>query len=262
MRRKDKEKKEKFQGVILISAVLALVIIVGILIIKNYEPTRDTDKQGCFKDTGPNKYFEIIVDNTEILNSVQERNIIKRIYKVLEDADPNDKVTIYSLDDSSRKNNFKPLIGRCSLKDGSNYNMWMENKNILYKRWAELFDEPIKKALEDMMDKNKDSKVSPILELIQKIESEIDKEKPAEIHLFSDLMQHSKSFSFYDPDYNVENFLKSHEFNRVSTDLNGIDIYIWQLYNTKIKPKKLILYWEEIFRKMNGEIAKVEPISG
>ena len=82
MRRKDKEKKEKFQGVILISAVLALVIIVGILIIKNYEPTRDTDKQGCFKDTGPNKYFEIIVDNTETLSSVQERNIIKRIYTI------------------------------------------------------------------------------------------------------------------------------------------------------------------------------------
>ena len=160
MRRKDKEKKEKFQGVILISGVLAFVIIVGILIIKNYEPTRDTDKQGCFKDTGPNKYFEIIVDNTEILNSVQERNIIKRIYKILEDADPNDKVSIYSLDDSSLKNNFKPLIGRCSLKDGSNYNMWMENKNILYKRWAELFDEPIKKAVEDMMDKNKSSKES------------------------------------------------------------------------------------------------------
>ena len=262
MRRKEKEKREKFEGLIYISIFLAAVIIVGILLIKNYEPTRDTDKHGCFKDTGPKKYFEIIVDNTEILNSVQERNITKRIYKILEDANPNDKVTIYSLDDNSLKNNFKPLIGRCSLKDGSNYNKWMENKNILNKRWAELFDEPIKKAIEDMMDKNKSSKESPILELIQKIESEIENEKPAEIHLFSDLMQHSESTSFYKSDYNLENFLKSHKFNRVSTDLNGIDIHIWQLYNTKIKPKKLILYWEEIFRKMNGEIAKVEPISG
>ena len=262
MRRKEREKREIIEGVIYISIVLAVVIIVGILIFKNYEPTRDTDKQGCFKDTGPNKYFEIIVDNTEILNSVQERNIRKRIYKILEDADPNDKVTIYSLDDSSLKNNFKPLIGRCSLKDGKNYNKWMENKNILYKRWVELFDEPIKKALEDMMDKNKSSKASPILELIQKIESEIEDEKPTEIHLFSDLMQHSNSFSFYKPNYNVENFLKSPNFDKISTDLSDFDIYIWQLYNSRIDPGKLIYYWEAILGKMNGEIAGVERISG
>ena len=259
MRRKE---KEQITGIIYILIAVIAFATIGVLIFINYEPVRGTDKQGCFKDTGPEKYFVIIVDNTEILSPVQESNIKKKIYKIIEAANPNDKVIIYSLDNSSFKNNFKPLVGKCSLRDGKNYNKWMENKNILNKRKIELFDKPIKKGIDDMMDKNTSSKASPLLELIQKIESEIEDEKPTEIHLFSDLMQHSNSFSFYKPNYNVENFLKSPKFDKISTDLSDFDIYIWQLYNSRIDPGKLIYYWEAILGKMNGEIAGVERISG
>ena len=251
-------------GVILIVAVL-IIIFIGGYFFANYEPVILDQKTGCIKDSGPEKYYVIIVDNTESLTTIQKSDVKNKLYKIIDSVMPNDKVIIYSLNDSPL-NMIKPLIEKCSLRDGSDYNKWTENKKLLKKRKLDLFDAPISKALKDMMVVEKAAQFSPIIELIQKIRindlPDSKTGKTMQIHLFSDLLQNSKNFSFYDPSYKKDQFLKSNIFNRISSDLSGIDVFIWQLNNSLISRSILVYFWEEVFRKMNSDISQLNRISG
>jgi len=261
MKKKD---VQNLIGAICIAVFLIIIVIIGYFY-SNYEPIILDKTTGCVKDTGPENYYVIIVDNTESLTAIQQSDVKNKIDKIIDSVKPNDKVIIYSLNDNPI-NNIKPLVDKCSLRDGSDYNKWTENQKLLKERKIELFDAPIKKALDDMMVFDEAAQSSPIIELIQKIRinnlPESESGKTIKMHLFSDLLQNSERFSFYDPNYDIDQFLKSNSFNRISADLSGIDVFIWQLNNSLINPSKLVYFWEEVLRKMNTEIEGSKRISG
>jgi hypothetical protein len=136
------------------------------------------------------------------------------------------------------------------------------------------FDTPIKKALAGIIKRDQDSYFSPILELIQKIKVTVlhevtsankdkssSENKPIQIHLFSDLLQNSENFSFYKKD-NLNRFLKSNQFNKISANLEGIDFIIWQLNNSIIKISKIFFDFEKILRKMKVGSVERRNIEG
>ena len=97
---------------------------------------------------------------------------------------------------------------------------------------------------------------------IQNLPDQINNKK-AEIHLFSDLLQHSENFSFYKKNYDLKKFLKSLEFEKIKSDLSGIEVTIWQLINNRIDNIRLRDHWKEIFTEMKTKYRpKIEPISG
>ena len=139
----------------------------------------------------------------------------------------------------------------------------IENPEKLKKMKDERFDKPIEKAIDGILKKEEDSKYSPIIELIQKIKVTVlhkvttenkdkspSEKKSIQIHLFSDLLQNSTNFSFYRND-DLNRFLKSNQFDKISSNLEGIDFIIWQLNNSIIKISKIAYDFEMILRKMN-----------
>jgi hypothetical protein len=153
------------------------------------------------------------------------------------------------------------------MRDGSDADKFTENEKLLRKRKNQLFDAPIEDAVNKMIAVDKDSQASPIIELIQKIRiqnlpDQINNKK-VEIHLFSDLLQHSENFSFYDKNYDLKKFLKSLEFNKIRSDLSGIEVTIWQLINSRLDNIRLRDHWKEIFVEMRTKFrTDIEPISG
>ena len=259
-----KKKKEDLQGYLLVGFCL-IVFVLGVFVWATNK-TIDYDKiTGCEKDAGPNNYYVIIVDNTDILRTIQKSNVRKKIKGIINKAEPNDKVIIYSLSNFSVEKTV-PLIDKCSIRDGSDADEITENKAYLRMLKSELFDAPIEVALGKMLANKKDSQASPIIEMIQKIRVENlpddIKNKTVEIHLISDLLQHSENFSFY-TNYNLKKFLKSLKFQKISSDLSGIEITIWQLINSKVDNIEIRDHWTEIFEKMNPKyLPTIEPISG
>ena len=87
--------------------------------------------------------------------------------------------------------------------------------------------------------------------------------KNIEIHLFSDLLQNSENFSFYDKNYDLKKFFKSLNFEKIRSNLSGIEVTIWQLINNRIDNIRLRDHWKEIFTEMKTKYRpKIEPISG
>jgi hypothetical protein len=260
----NKKKKEDLKGFLLI-VIGIIIFIIGIYFWAT-STTVDYDKTTrCEIDKGPNNYFVIIVDNTDSLRNIQKSNVRKKIKGIINKAEPNDRIIIYSLSNYSVEESV-PLIDKCSMRDGSDADIYTENKKLMMKEKIELFDAPIEEAVNNMLANEKDSQASPIIEMIQKIRIENlpddIKNNTVEIILFSDLLQHSENFSFYNK-YNLKKFLKSLEFQKISSDLSGIEITIWQLINSRIDNIRLQDHWTEIINKMNPKyVPTFEVISG
>ena len=252
-------------GYILIGLFLVIVAIAIFFVVTNKDIELDK-LTGCEKKAGPNNYYAIILDNTDTLRTIQKSSVKNKIKGIVNKAGPNDKVIIYSLSNFSVENTV-PLIDKCSMRDGSDADKFTENEKLLRKRKNQLFDAPIEEAVNKMLKNDKDSQASPIIELIQKIRiqnlpDQINNKK-VEIHLFSDLLQHSENFSFYDKNYDLKKFLKSLEFKKIKSDLSGIEVTIWQLINSRIDNIRLRDHWKEIFVEMRTKLRPyIEPISG
>ena len=259
-----KNKKDLIGYLLLGFFVVIVSIAIYFLATKN---TIELDKvTGCEKVAGPNNFYVIILDNTDSLRTIQKSNVRKKIKGIVNEAGPNDKIIIYSLSNFSVEKTV-PLIDICSMRDGSDADKFTENEALLRKRKSELFDAPIEEAVNKMLQNDKASQASPIIELIQKIRIENIpdkiKNKKVEINLFSDLLQHSENFSFYDKNYDLKKFLKSLEFEKIRSDLSGIEVTIWQLINSQIDNIRIRDHWKEIFKKMKTKyLPTIEPISG
>ena len=260
-----RKNKKDLIGYLLIG--LFLVIVAIAIYFLATKKTIELDKvTGCEKVAGPNNFYVIILDNTDSLRTIQKSNVRKKIKGIVNEAGPNDKIIIYSLSNFSVEKTV-PLIDICSMRDGSDADKFTENEALLRKRKSELFDVPIEEAVNKMLQNDKASQASPIVELIQKIRIENlpdnIKNKKVEINLFSDLLQHSENFSFYDKNYDLKKFLKSLEFEKIRSDLSGIEVTIWQLINSQIDNIRIRDHWKEIFVKMKTKyLPTIEPISG
>ena len=252
-------------GYILIGLFLVIVAIAIFFVVTNKDIELDK-LTGCEKKAGPNNYYAIILDNTDTLRTIQKSSVKNKIKGIVNEADPNDKVIIYSLSNFSVEKTV-PLIDICSMPDGSDANELTQNKAFMRKHKSKLFDAPIEEAVNKMLQNDKASQASPIIELIQKIRIENIpdkiKNKKVEINLFSDLLQHSENFSFYDKNYDLKKFLKSLEFEKIRSDLSGVEVTIWQLINSRIDNIRLRDHWKEIFVEMRTKFRPdIEPISG
>ena len=260
-----RKNKKDLIGYILIGIFLFIVAI-ALYFLATKKTIELDNVTGCEKKAGPNNYYVIILDNTDTLRTIQKSSVKNKIKGIVNEADPNDKVIIYSLSNFSVENTV-PLIDKCSMRDGSDADKFTENEALLRKRKSVLFDAPIEEAVNKMLKNDKASQASPIIELIQKIRiqnlpDQINNKK-VEIHLFSDLLQHSENFSFYDKNYDLKKFLKSLEFKKIKSDLSGIEVTIWQLINSRIDNIRLRDHWKEIFIKMKTKFRPdIEPISG
>ena len=181
---------------------------------------------------------------------------------------------IYNIDLKRKLTFINPIVEKCPYKDGSKANELIANPRMMRIEKRKRFDIPIKKALEGIIKRDQGSNFSPILELIQKIKVTVlhevtsanknissSEKKPIQIHLFSDLLQNSENFSFYKKQ-NLDGFLKSKKFNKVSTSLEGIDFIIWQLNNSMIPISKIFYDFEQILRKMDVKTVNRRNIEG
>ena len=265
-----------FLGLVILLIIIIFVGFLGTLYFT--QKTDDIDEASGCEKSGPDAYSVIVVDNTNKLTYIQQEAIKNRIYDIIFDALPNDKIIIYSLGNMEKDNSdiekINPIVEQCPYKDGSKANKLIANPDLMKKEKEKRFDTPIKKALAGIIKRDQDSYFSPILELIQKIKVTVlhevtsankdkssSENKPIQIHLFSDLLQNSENFSFYKKD-NLNRFLKSNQFNKISANLEGIDFIIWQLNNSIIKISKIFFDFEKILRKMKVGSVERRNIEG
>ncbi len=266
MRRKNKKTKDIF-GILIIVSVLA-IFLTGIYFYINQKKI-DLNKETLCRVDNQFNIHVIVADITDPLNNIQIIQVKKIFEKIISNLDKYEQLQVFFIDDKI-ENNPKPAIVLCNPGKGEGASELIANPALLKKRWEEKFHKPILELLKNLQKNNK-HKSSPILETLQIVNNialpiERDGHFKHKITIISDMIQNSKNISFYhDKPKQMKQFIKSVKFNKVKTDLTGVNIDINVVRrdnNEHLQTREYMDIWIDFFEQMNGQVDKIKMIDG
>ena len=81
-----------FLGLVILLIIIIFVVFLGTLYFT--QKTDDIDEASGCEKSGPDAYSVIVVDNTNKLTYIQQKDIENRIFDIVFNALPNDKIVI------------------------------------------------------------------------------------------------------------------------------------------------------------------------
>lgn len=230
--------KYKVKKSLEIGKILALVgfasVVVGIAYFA-FSKTADKSKVDRATDTATNcrqnteipALRAIVLDRTDPWSDQQKvalKNVVAQITKELTEGQ---KLLLLPLDGVEAAT-INPQFEKCAPKNPGDASALTENAKILQQKFKQIFGDPLLDALNKFA-VEKTQKESPIIEALQTIGKDHLSPKIAKdrtIYLFSDMMQNSSKYTFF----NVANLRTEKAGQIAETDvLKGIAIKIYQL---------------------------------
>lgn len=242
--------KSAFWGVVFI--ILAAVGF-GLLITFNFmlRDKSKIDSNSLCPKSGYAMIFAALIDATDDL-TLHQRNIISGKLREQILNLPEGALIVIGLVENNHDRNGKIIFRLCKPKSGENANSVHENPRLISERFNKKFYQPLEHALTSAV-VAAGSNSSPIMESLQALVVQAfpynQRHSTSELIIVSDLLQNSDAFSFYrgqDWDF----FAKSQEFSRLSRNLAGVDVALYQLPRPgaiKLREEKIIEFWANYF---------------
>jgi len=210
----------------------------------------------------------VLVDVTDPMNTPQRQDFRNQLDRLLGQIGRHEKLLIVKVDPVG-DSLLIPVLTRCNPGSASDVSEVDGNPKKLEKQHREGFVAPMEEAFEGLMEASSAAR-SPVMESVQSVAlSEFQKAefegKRKRLIVASDLLQNTDQVSFYQGLPQVDDFVKSQPFHRVSTDLSDIKVELWMLQrddSTRTQPKALPLFWERIIDEQGGQVTRVYRVSG
>ncbi len=250
--------------------VLVLIILAGAGIAAYYffQPKQEVDKATlCPKTNGNIQPFGnvvILIDETDPLTENQKDFINVEINNIVRQQSPGTMISVYFISQSEPIQR-KPAFSLCKVRDGGDANTLTENGNLLKKRFQRNFEEPLRKALQQLKLVTVPSRESRLFEQLQSISvnsfQKYHTEGPQELYIFSDMLHNSKEYSLYSSKQDFKQFKKTAYFAGIRTKLMGVDVTLFYLTNQpKFQTNKNVNFWKAYFNDAGASIVKVDPV--
>jgi hypothetical protein len=182
----DKDKK----GYALIA--LVAVVLLGILAYSRISASKPKPAaDNCIGEPVANTV--ILLDHSEsVADQTRDEIIARAMAHIREKVQVNERVSIFSISDLSRKS-LKPLVSLCRPPDEGN--RLTESVKLVQKKFQENFDKPVRKALASTLS---GAKQSPIAQAITDVSlSQYLRGQRNSLLIFSDMLEHTERFSLY-----------------------------------------------------------------
>jgi hypothetical protein len=257
-------------GVLLLMCVVIAAVGYGYL--SSNAHTRPTDKTTfCPTDAqGPNSVTAILIDRTDPFSLTQQAALRDRLNDLKDHTAKYDLLEIYSVEPTETKL-LKPIFSMCNPGKGEDISMWTGNPHLIEERWQRLFDAPLQNMFNTIL-VGETAQISPIMESIQSIvvtrlgtQQLISKKIPRRLVVVSDLMQYVEGYTQYHPYPPFNEFSKSPYYQRVRSDLSGIDIDIWYVRRQstiKVQGSRHLDFWRDYLLDQGGSIDKIWYVPG
>lgn len=215
-----------------IISIMFICIFAGVIIFGVWKFVESSQKPGidsatsCPK-TGPVAYLAILIDKTDPLMLAHLQKGRSIIDKFLDEALVGTQVSLSTVPLDSGSDQI--TLGKiCKPKPVEEAEEWKESLDIVQKRYEKKFEKPLEASLDALL-VSSTSRTSPIMETLQEFVTGIDgfvvDDKPKKLIIMSNLVQNSKTFSFYrGGDWN--SFVESGGAGRLAKTLEGVEVYI------------------------------------
>lgn len=250
-----------------IAIVLALVGVVAVFYFRAVLAQRELDPvTGCPAEL--DGATVLLVDVTDPMNTPQRQDFRNQLDKLLGQIKRYEALAVVKVDPVADAL-LAPVMTRCNPGSGRDVTDVDGNPQKLEKQHRKTFVQPMSRAFEGLMVASGATR-SPILESVQSVALSNFQQsgiagKPKRLIIASDLLQNTERVSFYKglPDPKV--FVKSQAFQRVRTDLSGVEVELWMLQrddSNQTQPRTLPDFWEYIITEQGGRVTRVYRVSG
>ncbi len=255
-------------GLAVAAVVFGVLAAGGYLVFLSIYGGVTRDKTTLCPVEGPRSVTSIVIDRTDAISVITKADIEVQINNLLASAQKDQEFTLFTVD-SIERNTLKPLVTVCSPGNPDDVDPLYASKEIVRKRWIENFKLPLEQVLRDILSLQ-EAEFSPIMESIQSITithfSEIQrKEVPRKIIIVSDLLQNSRTISFYKNKPNFEKFQESLFSKGLNPDLRNVDIEIW-LINRNSKAQaveaEILAFYGAWVSVHGGRLVRLLRLSG
>jgi hypothetical protein len=260
--------KKKIVGAVLVSVFLIALISIGVASIV-FKHAKRVPETNCLV-SGPIAYTAVLFDATDQVSEIQKISLVNLMTEIRESILKDGAIAIYSVNGKGKISH--PEIEICNPGSPQQINQLTTGERLAKKRWDQEFRKPINQLLSKNFGGG-NAPISPILEAVQAISVQsFDALKarglaniPMKLIIVSDLIQNSKSISFYQNIPSLTDFKNSNLYKRLRANLNGVQVEI-HLLNRKtkrnIQNSKLVNFWTSVIVEEGGRIVKYKPLTG
>lgn len=262
--RRGDETKKAIRNILV---VLALVGVVAFFYFRSVLSQRPLDEEtACPSDV--DGVTVLLVDVTDPMNTPQRQDFRNQLDKLLGQIGRYEKLVVVKVDPVG-SSLLAPVITRCNPGSARDVTDVDGNPQKLERQHRELFIQPMTEAFEGLMVASGAAR-SPVMESVQSVAlSEFQKsgvdDGERRLILASDLLQNTDRVSFYEGLPNPKEFVKTQAFQRVSTDLSGVDVELWLLQrddSQQTQPNALHEFWDYFINEQGGQVTRVYRVSG
>lgn len=264
MRRSSlKKRREDRIGYLVSGGVICIFLASLFFYFKVSNSEVEIDKNTlCEKNRDYNKHV-ILLDITDKYSFIQTNDIKLKVEQIIKELQKGEQLKVYFLTDIISEQ-LKPAISVCNPGRGDSESYIYSNPTLIKRKWKEKFYIPLSNTI-NKISNNQSYSRSPLMEMIQIInilefKSNVKNKK---ITIISDLIQNSKSFSFFKD--NVQTFFKSPYFNKVRTNMSGLDVEIFLTRRDKLEylqNKNYLEFWGSYIHNQGAMISKIVRIDG
>jgi len=254
----------------MIFGIICIIFFIGGLVTyaQFFNETIEIDKATGCPNEGPISRTVILIDQTDTFSPVHQIDIRNQFVEYKKGVPRYGELVVYSIR-PSLKGPPTLVIRACNPGNKDDARSLVESTSKMGKRWVRDFDIPIKAVMKDVL-KPMSSKTSPIIETIQAVVvSEFGppnmNNRGKEFVIISDLLQHSNALSHYGQKYDVDRFLQSPAYNKLSADLRDVDVDLLYLYrDTKSahQNSKHRDFWMRLIQEQGGSVRRFYKVSG
>lgn len=259
IRKSTRDQKEDFWGILML--IFASIIVLGGIGLYFYNKSNVTeiDKKSFCPTSGAISVTALLIDATDNLSIQQKQAFLNAFQSLRESIPMHGRLDLYFIH-NTQTSLLKPVVSLCNPGHGAEISPLVGNPYHVEKTWQEGFSQPLEREIFQLLEASSE-KESPILESIQSVvltslsEPSLQN-KPKNLILVSDLMQHTQSLSLYRGATAIDDFLQSKTFERLKSDLRDIDMSVWMLARENaLSRSKLADLWQRIFAEQGAQNA-------
>lgn len=263
----QRRQRERYKGLLYIGITVTAVLAFAAAYYVVKSEQRVLDPETLCSDK-PTSLTVLLVDVTDPMNTPQRQDFINQLTRLKNSVSRYGELAIMRVDQSGGKL-LSPVITRCSPGTASDTDDTQGNPQKLQRQWETGFSAPLDKAFQEIsLASGADE--SPIMESVQAAAlTELQKPGrdgiPKRLIIASDLLQNTDDMSFYSTLPNAQDFTNSEAFQRVRTDLRGVEVELWQLKrldSSTTQPRALSRLWEVAIAAQGGEVVRIYDVSG
>jgi hypothetical protein len=226
------------------------------------------DAAGCPKDRNFSAIFAVLLDTTDPLSAVQQKEIETKLEQFAESVPRYGKLELFAVRPSSDVL-IEPLLQVCNPGRASDTNEWTGNPRLMEKKWHQNFMEPLQKSLSLALSQSVSTKHSPIMEEIQQVSVQAFLEVPTKtakhLAVISDMLQNSEALNQYHHPETFDEFKQQPAFVKVRPELDDVGVtvlYVRRSSEFNRQGKRHVEFWKSFFAASGARVEEIVSVGG